>query len=275
VKSMNLLALMPHDPTIMDRTRDKSLLRAMAQEIGRAASALPGEPLTGFLAARGEAYRGELMWVGRAVNGWVKPGCTPAELQDESRVDALAQTIFDKALGLDKDGPCPLRWVANPWSGKKADYNPARSAFWRTAKRVLAGLDPSAAEDRNWSSRLVWSNLYKFAPEKGWNPSAKVAALQQARCRELLLHEIATFRPKCLVFATGPDWAGPFTSAPCFKFDRKLDEGLLRGSGDLVLDGEPIGRFVVALHPMGKNEDDWTRQVREGLESRCHPAVSG
>jgi hypothetical protein len=260
---------------MMDRTRDKSLLRAMAQEIGRAASALPAEPLTGFLAARGETYRGELMWVGRAVNGWVKPGCTPAELQDESRVDALAQIIFDKALGLDKDGPCPLRWVANPWSGKKADYNPARSAFWRTARRILRAVGDEGAAEQAWPSRLVWSNLYKFAPEKGWNPSAKVAALQQARCPELLLHEIATFRPRRLVFATGPDWAGPFTNAPCFAFDRKLDSGHLRGSGDLVLDGQTIGRFAVALHPMGKNENDWTRAVREGLESRYCPAAGG
>jgi hypothetical protein len=106
---MTLPSPTAHDPAIMDRTRDRDLLRAMAQEIGQAADTLPTEPLTGFLAARGEAYRGELMWVGRAVNGWVKPGCTPAELQDEARVDALARAIFDKALGLDEDGPCPLR----------------------------------------------------------------------------------------------------------------------------------------------------------------------
>jgi hypothetical protein len=258
-----------------DRTRDKSLLCAMAQEIGRAAGALPGEPLTGFLAARGEAYRGELMWVGRAVNGWVKPGCTPAELQDESRVDALAQAIFDKALGLGAGGPCPLRWVANPWSGKKDDYNPARSAFWRTARRILLAVGEAGPAEGASPSRLVWSNLYKFAPEKGWNPSAKVAALQRALCRELLLHEVAAFRPRRLVFATGMDWAHPFVDAPCFVFDRKPGTGLLRGSGDLVLDGEAIGRFAVALHPMGKNENDWTRAVREGLESRSCPAAGG
>jgi hypothetical protein len=82
----------------------------------------------------------------------------------------------------------------------------------------------------------------------------------------LLLHEIATFRPRRLVLATGPDWAGPFTNAPCFAFDRKLDKGLLRGSGDPLLDGEAIGRFVVALHPMGKKETRWIDEVREGFE---------
>ncbi|MBD2746617.1 hypothetical protein IC232_07870 [Microvirga sp. BT688] len=256
---------------MMDRTRDKSLLRAMAQEIGWAANALPTEPLTGFLAARGEAYQGELMWVGRAVNGWLKPGCTPAALQDESRIDALVQAVFDKALGLDEDGPCPLRWVANPWSGKKDDYNTARSAFWRTAKQVLAGLDPSAPADPTWSSRLVWSNLYKFAPEKGWNPGAKVIARQQALCRELLLHEIATFRPKRLVLATGLDWAKPFVSAPCFAVEAEPKGKYLDAYGALMLDGEPIGRFVVARHPMGKKEECWIKEVRKGLEGSALP----
>lgn len=257
----------------MDRIRDRSLLRAMAQEIGEAAHTLPEERLTGFLAMRGHAYDGELMWVGRAVNGWVKPGCTPTELRDAARADALVQAVLGKAVVASED-PCPLRWVANPWSGKKDDYNPARSAFWRTARRTLSAVGGAGASEQAWSSRLVWSNLYKVAPEKGWNPSATLAALQRARCRELLLHEIATFRPRRLVFATGMDWAQPFLDAPCFAFDRRPDTGHLRGSGDLVLDGETIGRFAVALHPMGKNEDLWSRAVHEGLENRSSPARS-
>jgi hypothetical protein len=132
----------------------------------------------------------------------------------------------------------------------------------------------AGATEQAWPSRLVWSNLYKFAPEKGWNPSPKVAALQRARCRELLLHEIATFRPRRLVFATGMDWARPFLDPPCFAPDQRPGTKYLKRSGDLVLDGETIGRYAVALHPMGKNETDWSREVHEGLENRHHPESS-
>ena len=210
------------------------------------------------------------MWVGRAVNGWVKPGCTPTELRDAARADALVQAVLDKAV-VPSEAPGPLRWVADPGSGKKDDYNPARSAFWRTARRTLRAVGDAGASEQAWSSRLVWSNLYKFAPAKGWNPSATVAALQRARCRELLLHEIATFRPRRLVFATGMNWARPFIDAPCFARDQRPRTKHLERSGDLVLDGEIIGRYAVALHPMGKNETDWSREVHEGLENRYHP----
>jgi hypothetical protein len=48
--------------------------------------------------------------------------------------------------------------------------------------------------------------------------------------------------------------------------DGKDDEGTVQGTGDLVLDGETIGRFVVARHPMGKNETRWSHAVGMGLE---------
>ncbi|MBL0405307.1 hypothetical protein JKG68_15155 [Microvirga aerilata] len=108
----------------------------MAQEISGAAHRLPEEPLTAFLAMRGRAYDGALMWVGRAVNGWVKPGCTPAELRDAAWAEALVQAVLAKAVG-ESEGPCPLRWVADQWGSRTASYNTARSAFWRTARRIL------------------------------------------------------------------------------------------------------------------------------------------
>jgi hypothetical protein len=238
----------------------------MAQAIGEAAHRLPEEPLTAFLAMRGRAYDGALMWVGRAVNGWVKPGCTPAELRDAARADALVQAVLDKAVG-ESEGPCPLRWVADQWGSRTASYNTARSAFWRTARRILLAAGDAGATEGAWPSRLVWSNLYKFAPEKGWNPSEAVAALQRARCRELLLHEIATFRPRRFVLAMGMNWARPFLDAPCFALDQRPGTKPVEAGGRLVLDGETVGRFVVASHPMGKKEDHWTQAVREGLEN--------
>ena len=41
------------------------LLQELLQEIGRSADKLADVELTGFLATRGAAYVGELMWIGR------------------------------------------------------------------------------------------------------------------------------------------------------------------------------------------------------------------
>ncbi|MBL0405308.1 hypothetical protein JKG68_15160 [Microvirga aerilata] len=61
------------------------------------------------------------------------------------------------------------------------------------------------------------------------------------------------------------NWARPFLDAPCFAGDRRPGTKPVEAGGRLVLDGETVGRFVVASHPMGKKEDHWTQAVREGL----------
>ncbi len=55
----------------MSENLQSELLAGIAAQIACAAAELPGNPLTGFLALKGKAYTGELMWAGRAVNGWM------------------------------------------------------------------------------------------------------------------------------------------------------------------------------------------------------------
>jgi len=231
-------------------------LRQLLQEIGRSGDKLADIELSGFLATEGAAYVGELMWIGRAPNGWEIIG-SPHDFASSQYVDRTIENLGNA----DRD-TCPLRWITQDW-GQKTKYNPATSAFWRTAKRTL--LAPNEI-DEVWSSRLVWSNLYKIAPSKGGNPGSKLQKIQFHFCRDILVEEIVAFRPRRVVFATGMDWAEPFLDNPLFsRTDSKgLGQNVL-GLGDLILNEEKIGRFVIAPHPERKKEGPWVQEVRTAL----------
>lgn len=245
----------------MDQPVGKELLQEMIEAIGRSAADLTDIPLTGFLAMRGAAYCGEMMWVGRAVNGWTEKGWSPSELRNRENVAEFIEMILSSVVV--NPNSCPLRWVTEAW-GNKEDYNSARSAFWRVAKNTVLHNNEN---DQNWSSRLVWSNLYKIAPFQGGNPDNRLAAIQLPFCRELLIQEITAFRPRRVVFATGTDWADDFLDHTRFvRSDPKAFGQTVLGFGDLVLNDESIGKFVIAPHPQGKGELQWVREVRAAFD---------
>jgi hypothetical protein len=243
------------------------LLQELLQEIGRSGDKLADVELAGFLAKRGAAYVGELMWIGRALNGW-EPIGAPRQFVSSHNVD---ETM--KNFGSADRESCPLRWVTKQWGQencyKENFYNTKRSAFWRTAKRTL--LAPGEI-DELWSSRLVWSNLYKIAPFDGGNPNSKLQNIQYPFCRDILVQEIVAFRPRRVVFATGIDWVERFLDNSLFvRTDSKTFGQYVLGVGDLILNDEKIGEFVIAPHPQGKDEDRWVEEVRAAL--RVDPTV--
>jgi|GEM_PF-5099157 hypothetical protein len=63
------------------RTKELERLYAIALSIGQNYAILPDVPVTAFMAMVGNEYKGELMVVGRAVNGWTR-GWRPQELND-------------------------------------------------------------------------------------------------------------------------------------------------------------------------------------------------
>ena len=110
---------------------------------------------------------------------------------------------------------------------------------------------------------MVWSNLYKIAPSGGGNPDGKLQNIQFPFCRDILVQEIAAFRPRRVVFATGIDWAERLLDNPLFvRTDPKAFGQNVLGLGDLILNDKKIGEFVIAPHPQGKNEDRWVKEVR-------------
>lgn len=238
-----------------------SLYNKLFADIAAAPKALPIKPITFSSARKGNAYSGDLMWVGRALNGWTE-SWLPSDFTSPDKLAAAVRMATDEQA---PPGTCPLQWIQDTWRNE-SDYNSARSAFWRCAKAVVTTISSSSITGENWQSFLVWSNLYKVAPKEGGNPSSTLATIQRPACKQLLAAEIAHFRPKHLVLATGVDWAAEFLNLPCFSV-RALERQYqnVEGRGDLTVNGQKIGTYVVAKHPQGKKEQEWQREVCEVL----------
>lgn len=217
--------------------------------IGQQASRLPASEITGFLAMAGQSYDGALMVVGRAVNGWTD-GILPAALGVPAEVSRYATLVQESVAG---SGECPMLWVTAGW-GATEGYNTKRSAFWRSLRRVVQGLDIADVEAAGWSSHIVWSNLYKLSPAGGGNPSNVLRDIQLSGCAELLKLEFRTYRPSRILFLTGADWAAPFLST-CELQDGSRFQYVERVG---LCDG---ARCVIAAHPQGKPEEVWASEV--------------
>lgn len=236
-----------------ERTRAAEL-EILASHIAAPVAQIARCELNGFLALEGARYDRELMVVGRAVNKWLE-AISPRLLANETERRSFLAGL--EAVSYPPD-TCPMAWVHDQW-GTSDLYNTRRSAFWRVSKRVLEGVTQSLSEV--WSSHLVWSNLYKIAPAAGGNPDGSLQQAQFEGCVELLKVELDRYRPRRLLFLTGLNWARPFLSSLGFEpFGEDLDRRFVEAVGAT---GET--RWVIAQHPMGKNEDVWVREVIEAF----------
>lgn len=222
--------------------------------VGRDAARLAVSEISGFLAMAGRAYDGGLMVVGRSANGWAK-GIQPGDLCAPAEVNRYAALVQQSVAG---NGECPMRWVTAGW-GASEPYNTKRSAFWRCIRDVVKDLRIAEVEGADWPSHLVWSNLYKVSPASGGNPSSVLCEVQFAGCVKLLNLELRTYRPSRVLFLAGVDWAAPFLAAA------NLQEGAgLRYVEQYGLCDAGNGcetRCVIAVHPQGKPQSEWVREV--------------
>ena len=89
---------------------------------------------------RGSNYKGELMVVGRAANGW-NDGWKTGDLQGDSLVDYV-QKIYQESLA------DPLQWVHDFWKQKYKEngdrhWCAAKSPFWQLVRQVTKRILPS------------------------------------------------------------------------------------------------------------------------------------
>mgnify|MGYP005851576367 FL=1 len=216
------------------------------------------QALCGFMALKGHEYKNKLMVVGRAVNSWGE-GKSTAALQDLAARQKFIDGFFYP------DGKCQMAWVWET-AGKTDGYNTNKSAFWRVIRRVSRRLGVwHDGQEESWSSRIVWSNLYKISPHAGGNPSDKLCALQEPGCIELLRKEIEDYKPQRILFLTGMNWAKPFlASLGC---QQPTSDRLVEASGTLIMPGGDAAiPFVVASHPQGKPESEWVEEVISRFE---------
>ena len=156
--------------------------------------------LTAFFPLRGAKAAGEMMVVGRAVNGWAR-GFRP----DEARSAQMDEIIQDARTCSLRGRTCPLLWVTDDWGvrgftcwacGKNFEENPqlcpscakgpikkrystARSAFWREVKLLVNAWNIADVDKPEWPSHLIWTNLYKVSPVNGGNPTGHLQKVQR------------------------------------------------------------------------------------------------
>ena len=237
------------------RIFEQQVLRPVLDSYKKAA-----QELCGFMALRGSRYDNKLMVVGRAVNRW---GCGKS-ISDLKSLDAREKFIDGFFY---PDGQCQMEWVARN-AGNTGGYNTNKSAFWRVIRQASRRLGVwQDGNEEDWSSRLVWSNLYKISPhDAGGNPSNGLCKIQEPGCIELLREEIREYAPEKILFLTGWNWAWPFVTP--LSSERQETSGLVEASGKIdVLGHNKEIPFVVAKHPQGKPESEWVEEVISRFES--------
>lgn len=239
--------------------------------------------LTPFSGVKGSKYTGQLMVVGRAVNGW-KSCFTPQQALDRGkRVEIIQETCSGTA----NDSTCPMAWVTNDWgaTGYKCTvcghlfndkvnhctqcnqeaveerYDTKASAFWRTVKLLVETRGIADVSKPDWPSHLVWTDLYKVSPEKGGNPSSTLCTIQFEACKELFLYEIESWRPRCIVFFTGNDWAEPFLKALHLTDGIPSNGRIERAQRMSVPPDKMPASLVVGPHPQWKRKGETEEQL--------------
>jgi hypothetical protein len=206
----------------------------------------------------GHQFDGDLLVIGRAVNGWVTH-ITAHEARDRQIV--AARTAEARA-NAERDG---LRWVTD--LGNRSGYNTNHSAFWRFARSVALAGHSDGERRARWSVYIGWTNLYKAAPAEGWNPGGDFLSNQTEVGCDLIAREIAELRPRRVLVLAGRWWFEPFSEhldlAPEWR------DGLVEGLAER--DGRA---FVVSKHPMGKPERRLVDEISHGF-AELHGDPSG
>lgn len=176
-----------------------------------------------------------LLFVGKAVNGWVSDETDTKQLFDLDNPDRIFAR-HDQ-----------MEWIEN-LSGNSNGYNTRKSAFWRVIKKVAEVNNP-----KEWYSHIAWSNLYKVAPWKGGNPNANLQSKQRDYCYQLLKTEIEVLSPEYVILLTSRwewsflkylnDWndISPISNVKWGKYKTSLYH--INGTN-----------FIVSQHPQGKKE---------------------
>jgi hypothetical protein len=205
---------------------------------------LQNDKLALFVGRAGAAQRGELMVIGRALNG----GDVQFKISELSNAACLKPLIASAYAHANPDRD-PLGWVADCW-GASTGYNTRRSAFWRVVRSVTLRVVP-ATKDDNWHSSVIWTNLYKVSPAGTGNPTTTLMDLQREACFDILATEISDWQPARVLFLTGLSWAWPFLKHLQWQVSACRNSTPIEAVGHT-----PYGaQFVVAPHPERKPEE--------------------
>jgi hypothetical protein len=225
--------------------------------IGEAST--PDARLTPFWPLSGQRYDGELMVIGRSVNGWIDDWLA-SDFREPLARAAVAEAMRTDAEPSDR---CRMLWVTDLAGRTENPYNTNRSAFWRVLRALMFVAHEDPAHRLVWPSFLTWTNLYKVSPAAGWNPGADLQVAQRGLAIRLLQREVHEYRPKRVLALTG-GWIRPFEDD--LGLELTWDSGLVEATGR-----RNRTPWVVAKHPMGKPAELFVAEVLEAFKALGAP----
>ncbi|UXE68771.1 MAG: hypothetical protein KA713_09440 [Chryseotalea sp. WA131a] len=172
-----------------------------------------------------ENEHADFLVYGQAANGWGSGFeiATPIDIDNKLSESILASNKYFEPLNHN-----PLDFINVQWDMYsyeeyllkdvgvkdfyKGNYRANRSFFWNVVFKLINDYYGTDRNQSSWSSKLVWSNLYKIAPEDA-NPSDYEQNIQMEYSIKLLELEIKEVKPKYCIILTNGKWWEPFGKA--------------------------------------------------------------
>jgi len=220
----------------------------------------------------------DLLVYGQSVGGWI-PELDYRQPLPAGRVQESRDYSNDPT-----NSRTPLDWVNLMWSKYVADehvdrrkthvdrygaYTPSRSFFWQVTTFFMQQQFALEPDDWSWADRLVWSNLYKIAPQHDkWhpNPSDDDCVLQRPECVRLVELELQELKPKYCLALTNDEWWAHFRTGLRTEQVAKPTEGPVQSV-------EQFGttRIVVTKRPYVGRYKEHVQCIMKHLEEQSTP----
>jgi len=199
----------------------------------------------------------DTMFIGRALNGW-HWNFDLGKLKEEP------EAILDRIIN-DRHSAAPdedrLAWIDRMWGNRKEGYNTARSQFLQVLRGVSESREPKR---ENWREGIVWTNLLKIAPY-GSNPSQKMVKMIGDASLELILAEIAAFKPRNIICLSVMVWARNLLDSGKIDYEIERNGKYLEFAGDVSFNSAPPLRFVVMPHPQTRSSKLMIEEIKQVL----------
>ena len=215
---------------------------------------------------------------GQAVNGWgsgfrIKAKVEPSRLQNSI---AFSNEYYMEG------NHTPLDWVNVQWDNstfqkyresksaqefyKDSGYRCYRSFFWNVVYKVISDYYPSVdREGLEWSKKLVWSNLYKIAPD-GRNPGYYDQIYQRPNAFELVKKEIEELKPKYCLVITNDEWWAPFRTS----LKTQVIENKIKSPRIESLEKYKETLIIVTTRPRIGNNELHVRDILNTIKTHSH-----
>lgn len=208
---------------------------------------------------------------GQAPLGW---GTGFSLNQEIDRNKVYSSLIYSNKYPFDSDHT-PLDWVNVLWTDRAAEsftankelkdyykdhisnrYRAYRSFFWNVCYKLISDYYQFDRSSRNWAKKLLWSNLYKIAPEDA-NPSEIEKIAQKSIAAKLIQKEIDEINPKFVIVLTNDSWWKPFRN--CLNTEPLLIPEYCREIQSCEKYSDSI--IIVTKRPRFGNSDEFVRQI--------------